>query len=229
LSGVTGLAAGYARVNNYKEACMRHYSLCIAPVSLLLLACLLSGCSSPGAFFGASDGSAFKPRSLSDANQVLVYVYRPQSKWADEELEAPGLFINNHLSGALPSNGYLVMEFDAASYQLEMRRPLLGSYWTLLADGPMDFTRIASFALDAEVGATYYLRYDEINSPAHDEQFAATGDGPLQMVSAKVALPELAATHIVQPFEKIAADDENVRAQRGFWRWVGRQVDKIGI
>jgi hypothetical protein len=207
---------------------MRHYPFCRAPLALLLVA-LLGGCSSPGAFFGASDGAVFKPRSLSDANQVLVYVYRPQSKWADAELEAPGLFINNHLAGALPSNGYLVMQFEAASYQLEMRRPLLGTYWTLLADGPMDFTRIASFALDAEVGATYYLRYDEVNPPAHDEHFAATGDGPLQMVSAQVALPELAATHKVQPFAQIAADGDNVRAQQGFWRWVGRQVDKIGI
>lgn len=208
---------------------MRHFPLSLAPLSLLLLAGLLGGCSSPGAFLAANDGAAFTPRKLSDDNQVLVYVYRPQSKWADEELEAPGIFINNHLSGALPSNGYLLMQFEAASYQLEMRRPLLGSYWTLLADGPMDFTRIASFALDAEVGATYYLRYDEVSPPAHDEHFAATGDGPLQMVSAKVALPELAATREVQPFEKIAADDDNVRAQRGFWRWVGRQVDKIGI
>lgn len=208
---------------------MRRYPQTLVPLPLLLLAGLLTACSSPGAFFGASDGPAFKPRHLSDENHALVYLYRPQSQWADDELEAPGLFINNHLSGALPSNGYRVMELDAASYQLEMRRPLLGSYWTLLADGPMDFTRIASFALDAEVGATYYLRYDEINPPAHDEHFSITGDGPLQMVSAKVALPELAVTHEVQPFEKIAADGEHVRPQRGFWRWVGRQLDKIGI
>jgi hypothetical protein len=208
---------------------MRRYLHTVAPLSLLLLAGLLAACSSPGAFFGASDGPAFTPRHLSDDNHVLVYLYRPQSQWADDELEAPGLFINNHLSGALPSNGYRVMELEAASYQLEMRRPLMGSYWTLLAEGPMDFTRIASFALDAEVGETYYLRYDEINPPALDGQFATTGDGPLQMVSAKVALPELAATHETQAFEQIAADGENVRAQRGFWRWVGRQVDKIGI
>jgi hypothetical protein len=207
---------------------MRQYLRSLAPLSLLL-AGLLSGCSSPGAFFAAADGPAFKPQSLTDDNQVLVYVYRPQSKWADEELEAPGLFINNHLSGALPSNGYLLLKFDVASYQLEMRRPLLGSYWTLLADGPMDFARIASFALDAEVGATYYLRYDEVKAPAHDEHFAATGDGPLQMVSAQVALPELAATREVQPVEQIGAEDDSVRAQRGFWRWVGRQLDKVGI
>lgn len=203
---------------------MRRY-----PLFALMLASLLGGCSSPGAFFGASDGPLFKPRSLSDDNHVLVYLYRPQSAWADQELEAPGLFINNQLNGSLPSNGYLALEFEVASYQLEMRRPLLGSYWTLLADGPLDFTRIASFALDAEAGATYYLRYDESNPPPHDESLSASGDGPLQLVSAKVALPELAAIHRLQPFASIDANGESVRTQRGFWRSVGRALDKIGI
>ncbi|MDP3847397.1 MAG: DUF2846 domain-containing protein [Pseudomonas sp.] len=203
---------------------MRRY-----PLFVLLLASLLGGCSSPGAFFGDSDGPLFKARSLSDENHVLVYLYRPQSAWADQELEAPGLFINNQLTGSLPSNGYLAVEFEVASYQLEMRRPLLGSYWTLMAESPMDFTRIASFALDAEAGATYYLRYDESNPPPHDESLSASGDGPLQLVSAKVALPELAATHRVQPFARIDANGEHIRAQRGFWRSVGRALDSIGI
>lgn len=203
---------------------MRRY-----PLLLLLLASLLSGCSSPGAFFGASDGALFKPRKLSDDNHVLVYLYRPQNAWADQELEAPGLFINNQLSGSLPSNGYLALEFEVASYQLEMRRPLLGSYWTLLAEGPMDFTRIASFALDAEAGATYYLRYDETNPPPHDETLSASGDGPLQLVSAKVALAELGATHRVQELAKIDANGEHIRPQRGFWRSVGRALDSVGI
>ncbi|MBX9753142.1 MAG: DUF2846 domain-containing protein [Pseudomonadaceae bacterium] len=203
---------------------MRRY-----PLFVLLLASLLGGCSSPGAFFGGTDGPLFKARSLSDENHVLVYLYRPQSAWADQELEAPGLFINNQLTGSLPSNGYLAVEFEVASYQLEMRRPLLGSYWTLMAESPMDFTRIASFALDAEAGATYYLRYDETNPPPHDESLSASGDGPLQLVSAKVALPELAATHRVQPFARIDANGEHIRPQRGFWRSVGRALDKIGI
>jgi hypothetical protein len=111
----------------------------------------------------------------------------------------------------LPSNGYPVMALEAVSYPLQMRRPLMGSYWTVLSAGPMDFTRIASFALYAEVGQTYYLGYDEINPPAPEQHVSVTGDGPLQAVSAKVALPELAATHEVQKFEKIAADGKNVR------------------
>ena len=95
--------------------------------------------------------------------------------------------------------------------------------------GPLDFTLISSFTLDAEAGGIYYLRYDETNPPPHDESLSASGDGPLQLVSAKVALPELAATHRVQPFARIDANGEHIRPQRGFWRSVGQALDKIGI
>ena len=204
---------------------MRRYPLLL----LMLLSAALTACSTPGAFWGATSGPEFKARSLSDESRVLVYLYRPQSQWADEELEAPGVFVNNKLIGSLPSNGYMVVEFEAASYQLELRRPLFGSFWTLGAESPADFTRIASFALEAGMGETYYLRFDEVSQPPHDESLAATGDGPLQLVSAKVALPELAKTHRVMPFARINADGEHVRPQRGFWRGVGKMLDSIGI
>ncbi len=195
----------------------------------LLLTVALSGCSTPGAFFGKTQGEPFREHQLSDNNHALVYLYRPQSDWADQELEAPALFLNNQLIGSLPSNGYLVLEFDVASYKLEMRRPLFGTYWSLLADGPLDFTLISSFALDAEAGATYYLRYDELNPPAVNEQAPSQGDGPLQLVSAAAAATEIAATREVQPLERIAASGETERMQRSFWRKVGKSLDFIGI
>ena len=196
---------------------------------LPLLVVLLAGCSTPGAFFGDLDGEAFVPHALGDENHALVYLYRPRNDWADQELEAPGLFLDNQLIGSLPSNGYLVLQFEAANYRLEMRRPLVGSFWTLLADGPLDFTLIASFTLDAAVGATYYLRYDEDGPPPQSEALDG-GDGPLQLVSAELAERELGATRLVQPLTHLAASpDEAERPQRGFWRAVGRALDKIGI
>ncbi|MGH8352464.1 MAG: DUF2846 domain-containing protein [Pseudomonas sp.] len=199
------------------------------PLLVLALLASLAGCSTPGAFFGATAGPTFKAHALSDQEHALVYLYRPQSDWADQELEAPGLFLNNELIGSLPSNGYLVLEFEIASYQLEMRRPLFGSYWTLLAESPLDFTLITSFALEAEAGGVYYLRYDELNPPAQNAVPPNEGDGPLQLVSANLALGEIGATHRVQPFARIAASGERVRPQRGFWRGVGQALDKIGI
>lgn len=190
---------------------------------------LLAGCSTPGAFFGAVDGEPFAVHALSDENHALVYLYRPRNDWADQELEAPGLFLDKRLVGSLPSNGYLVLELDAASYQLEMRRPLAGGFWTLLADGPLDFTLILSFTLDAEVGGTYYLRYDEDGPPPRNDAIDG-GDGPLRLVSEELAARELGATRLLQPLTRVAASHEEVeRPQRGFWRSVGRALDGIGI
>ncbi|PXC03903.1 hypothetical protein C0043_31375, partial [Pseudomonas aeruginosa] len=129
---------------------LRSLSLALSIVASLV------GCSTPGAFFGAVDGPAFVAHPSADASHATVYLYRPRSQWADEELEAPGIFLNNELIGSLPSNGYLAFEFETGSYKLEMRRPLAGSFWTLFADGPMDFTRIASFMLEARAGSVYY-------------------------------------------------------------------------
>jgi hypothetical protein len=196
---------------------------------LLMLLAALGGCSTPGAFFGDLDGPVFQPHRLSDEDHALVYLYRPRSEWADQELEAPGLFLNNQLIGSLPSNGHLVMELEVASYQVEMRRPLFGSYWTLLAESPLDFTRVCSFALDAEAGGIYYLRFDELGPPPENGGGAAEGDGPLRLVSQALAERELGVTREVQPLERIAASGEPVRRQRGFWRAVGRALDRIGI
>ncbi len=196
---------------------------------ILLICAVLGGCSTPGAFFGATDGPMFKAESPSDGEHALVYLYRPRSDWADQELEAPGIFLDNQLIGSLPSNGHLALEFEAASYRLEMRRPLFGSYWTLFAEGPLDFTLITSFALDASAGRTYYLRYDELDPPPKSSEQPAAGNGPLQLVAESLGREEIAATRQVQPNERIAASGERVRPQQGFWRGVGRALDKIGI
>ncbi|WP_330114389.1 DUF2846 domain-containing protein [Pseudomonas sp. JS3066] len=196
---------------------------------ILLLCAVLGGCSTPGAFFGATEGPAFQSIAPSDGEHALVYLYRPQSQWADQELEAPGIFLNNELIGSLPSNGYQALEFEAASYKLEVRRPLFGSYWTLFADGPLDFTLVTSFALDASAGRTYFLRYDELDPPPKNSEQPGAGNGPLQLVEESLGSQEITATRQVQPIERVAASGEVVRPQEGFWRGVGRALDKIGI
>lgn len=187
----------------------------------------LAGCSSHGAFFGAVDGQPFAPLQTTDDRHAVVYLYRPQNKWADQELEAPGLFLNNELIGSLPSNGYLALEFEPGSFKLEMRRPLFGSFWTLFADGPLDFTRIASFMLEAKPGGTYYLRYDEDRVPA--KRTHSEGDGPLQLVEAKTGESEIQRTRQIQAPAQIAASGYAVRRQQRFWQGVGQALDKIGI
>ncbi|WP_435607422.1 DUF2846 domain-containing protein [Pseudomonas knackmussii] len=194
-------------------------------LAVLLLA--LAGCSSHGAFFGGVDGQPFAALQVADARHAVVYLYRPQNRWADEELEAPGLFLNNELIGSLPSNGYLALEFEPGSFKLEMRRPLFGSFWTFFADGPLDFTRIASFMLEAKPGGVYYLRYDEDRVPAKHAH--SEGDGPLQLVDPKTGESEIQHTRQIQAPAQIAASGYEVRQQARFWQGVGQALDKVGI
>lgn len=189
----------------------------------------LAGCSTLGAFFADTQGPAFIAQQPENAQQVIAYIYRPKSDWADQELEAPGVFLNNQLKGSLPSNGYLAFEFDPARYKIELRRPLFGSYWTWFADGPLDFVRIASFSLDSEAGNHYFFRYDELNPPPGVSEAPAMGDGPLQRVPASVAQSEILYTRQIQPLLKIDAEVPEERPQRSFWRSVGESLQHIGI
>lgn len=180
---------------------------------------LLAGCSSPGAFFGALDGPPFSAQP-SDPQLATVYIYRPQNQWSDEELEAPGLFLNNELIGSLPSNGYFAMSFAPGSYPLQMRRPLLGSFWTFFAGGTLDFTLISGFALEARAGEVYYLRYDETHTPPKFEHNAGEGAGPLNLVGKELGSREIPATRQVQPPVRIAASGRKVE-EPGFWQKLG--------
>jgi len=180
---------------------------------------LLAGCSSPGAFFGALDGPMFSAQP-SDPQHATVYIYRPQNQWSDEELEAPGLFLNNELIGSLPSNGYFAMSFEPGSYPLQMRRPLLGSFWTFFAGGTLDFTLISGFALEAKAGQVYYLRYDETHTAPKFQHNAGEGAGPLNLVGNELGSREIPATRQVQEPVSFAVSGKEIR-KPGFFERIG--------
>lgn len=180
---------------------------------------LLAGCSSPGAFFGALDGPPFSAQP-NDPQRATVYIYRPQNQWSDEELEAPGLFLSNELIGSLPSNGYFAMSFEPGSYQLQMRRPLLGSFWTFFAGGTLDFTLISGFGLEARAGEVYYLRYDETHTPPKFQHNAGEGAGPLNLVGKELGSREIPATRQVQEPVSFAASGKEIRTP-GFFERIG--------
>lgn len=195
------------------------------PLTLLLL---LAGCSTQGAFFGPANGPIYLFRE-SDPSLALIYLYRPKSDWASQELEAPGVFLDNQHLGRLPSDSFMRLLAQPGSYKIEMRRPLFGTHWTLLADGPFDFNRIASFTLEVEPGKQYFLRYDELEAPQYHEDQTALGDGPLRVVGLGLARQEIIFTNRIQPDTEIQLTAEHERPQRGFWRRVGEALDKIGI
>ncbi|WP_339511215.1 DUF2846 domain-containing protein [Pseudomonas sp. RL_15y_Pfl2_60] len=174
------------------------------PILFMPICFGLGACSSTlGGFFADTQGPAFTAQQATAPERAIVYLYRPKSAWADQELEAPGVFVNDQLQGSLPSNGYLAFETDPAHFQLELRRPLLGSYWTWLAGGSFDFVSIAKFTLTSEAGSRYFFRYDELNPPPGKSPEPAIGDGPVQQVSAEVALTEIIHTRQLQPLRTI--------------------------
>ena len=195
------------------------------PLTLLLL---LAGCSTQGSFFGPTNGPIYLSRE-DDPSLALVYVDRPRSDWASQELEAPGVFIDNQRVGRLPNDSFLRLLAQPGSYKIEMRRPLFGTHWTLLADGPFDFTRIASFTLEVEPGKQYFLRYSELDAPAAHEDQTSLGDGPLRLVGHSLARQEVVFTNRIHRDQEIHLTAEHERPQRGFWRSVGEALDKIGI
>lgn len=195
------------------------------PLTLLLL---LAGCSTQGAFFGPTNGPVYLSRD-NDPSLALIYVYRPRSDWASQELEAPGVFLDNKHLGRMPNDSFMRLLAQPGSYKIEMRRPLFGTHWTLMADGPFDFTRIASFTLDVEPGKQYFLRYDELELPEHHDDQTAQGDGPLRLVGYSLARKEIVFTNRIHRDQEIQLTAEHERPQRGFWRSVGEALDKIGI
>lgn len=198
-------------------------------MGVLGLLWILQGCSTPGAFFSPAKGQRFIAHDEVATDQSVVYLYRPQSRWADQELEAPALFLNNRRVGSLKSNSHMVLLFGPGSYKLEMRRPLFGSFWSLFADGPLDFTLIASFSFEMKVGERYFFRYDELNPPPKTDGFEPAGDGPLQWVAGSWGEQEIVDTFQMQSPKLIPADVYQERPQRSFWKRVGEQLEKIGI
>src|SRR5690606_30906701 len=178
-----------------KRLAMRRF----LPLTLLLL---LAGCSTQGSFFGPTNGPIYLSRE-DDPSLALVYVYRPRSDWASQELEAPGVFLANQRVGRLPNDSFLRLLAQPGSYKIEMRRPLFGTHWTLLADGPFDFTRVASFTLEVEPGKQYFLRYSELDAPAAHEDQTSLGDGPLRLVGHSLARQEVVFTNRIHRDQEI--------------------------
>ncbi|WP_281645654.1 DUF2846 domain-containing protein [Parendozoicomonas sp. Alg238-R29] len=205
--------------------------------SLLLAG--LSGCTSMdydrsfGAFLKPVDGPKFKPVPQSPENRSYLIVYRPYSEWAEEELEAPSVYINGEAAVNVRSNGYALFSMEPGQYQVVVKRPAFGQDLffmedTFLENQPVNFNRIGGFVLDAKGGETYYLRYSELTSPPYDPNAGESllGDGPMQFISWKSAKNELMQSRRLQPLKLVSAPDIDVAqeqldktAETSSWWW----------
>lgn len=134
-------------------------------------------------------------------NKALLYVYRPNSQWAADEVEAPSFYIDDERVFNIRANGYTWFELEPGEYEVIMRRPLMGLEGINLDGFEFDLSRIAQMNLSVEADKVYFLRYSEIEPPEVEDQTIEEdiplGDGPLLLVSTDLAQNEMEVTRML--------------------------------
>lgn len=134
-------------------------------------------------------------------NKALLYVYRPNSQWAADEIEAPSFYLDNERVFNIRANGYTWFELEPGQYEIVMRRPLMGLEGIATESFAFDLKRIAQMNLEVEADKVYFLRYSEIDPPAIEfqlvEEDVPLSDGPLALVATELAQNELALTRML--------------------------------
>jgi len=174
---------------------MIRQSLLVALVGLTFLGS--SGCAfyqsygkSTGAWLREVNGPVFEPLAASewDQNNALLYFYRTDSYWGDDEIEAPSVYIDDQHYFNLRNAGYTWMEVSPGVRHIDMRRPLAG----FEGIGWFSLSRIADADLRVEPGQVYYLRYSEVSEPDSVASQLSSDDplasGDLRLVPESVAL-----------------------------------------
>ena len=167
-----------------------------------------------GAFLVAVTGDQFVhiPNDEWDSsNNALVYFYRPDSRWASEEIDAPSVFIDDHRYVSLRANGFTWLEMAPGPKQITMRRPI-GLLLGFEGIGSFSLSKIVDAEFNVEPGKVYYFRYSEIEAPSLPNPDLDPADtlaqGDMQLVSREVAIKEIVATRFIEnepPFAKNSA------------------------
>ena len=115
---------------------------------LLLTVLMLPGCTiyqsighSFGSFVLAPNGQDFQPVGYrwDYEHTALVYIYRPASTWANDELESPSFYLNDEHRFNIRGNGYTWYELKPGTHKIVIRRPLMGLEGIKM-DGVIDFS-----------------------------------------------------------------------------------------
>lgn len=169
-------------------------------VLLAIVLTSLSACSiqlgiprTNGAFIDAVEGKTFEPIDTLDPRNAMVYIYRPDSEWGYEEVQAPTVFVDGQQLFGLKSGGYEWLELHGGTYDIYSRRPM----------GVLFLKTVFQLPLEVEGGKTYYFRYSELNpvviEEIADEPEKYVQDGPLQQVPEAFALREIKHLRLDEP------------------------------
>jgi hypothetical protein len=134
-------------------------------------------------------------------SKALLYIYRPNSQWAADEVEAPSFYLDDERIFNIRANGYTWFELEPGEYQVVMRRPLMGLEGIATESFSFDLKRIAEMNLAVEANKVYFLRYSEIDPPELEQQIIENdlpiANGPLSLVATELAHNELAVTRML--------------------------------
>lgn len=164
-----------------------------------------SGCTlylpviAPGSYISEAEGPLFQETPLLDERNAMVYIYRPNSEWADDELEAPSFYLGEDRLFGLKSGQYIWLEMYAGGEELVVKRSFLG----------LNIKDITALKLDLKAGEVRYFRYSEDNV-IEDESApnSAVSFPPIQEVSAQAALPEISQMRLTEPGALLSCNAE---------------------
>lgn len=159
-------------------------------------------------YFPSTDGELF--RELTDQEwdkerYGVVYIYRPDSQWAAEELEAPSYYINDQNVFNLRSGSYIYLLLPPGTYDLAARKSLMPVFGLEAHDNKLyaafDLNLQADFGLQISAGTELWVRHSEISLPAKrhpdilPEDEMATAD--VQLVDREQAMTEIIYTRFM--------------------------------
>lgn len=173
----------------------------------MLMVVLLPGCTvyhaigdSFGSYVSAPSGQDFQPVGYrwDYEHTALIYVYRPASTWANDELESPSFYMNGERLFNIKGDGYTWYELKPGRHQVTIRRPLMGISG-IKVDDVVDFSlkEVSQLELHAEAGKVYYFRYSEVDQDAALFKDMTFHKNPLEVVSPEIALAEIKETKMI--------------------------------
>ncbi|MPW43437.1 DUF2846 domain-containing protein [Acinetobacter guerrae] len=146
---------------------------------------------SVGGWVNQKLGQYFQPIQPQNPQAAVVYLYRPDSRWNQQEIAAANIFINGKRIPSLLNNHYYWLELPAGTYRISTSRPLTVFH----------FQEPKYIDMTVGAGQSYYLKYDEEN-PARKER-----TGPFLIMQEKMGRNEIAFTRLKSSSYNFVAQD----------------------
>lgn len=132
-------------------------------------------------------GSYFKPAKRQHPDSAMIYMYRTNSRWSQQEVMPASIFLNGQRIRSLINNHYYWIEIPAGTYRMAIRRPL----------PPVYFQKGTLLDFQVEAGKTYYLKYaEEYHIAPPDKSLGLLFKRPIMQMPEKLALKELSGTRL---------------------------------